>query len=318
MIQSKEWQTVSDEYKRTGEMPKFDDLVIEMKAPGDAILTSGGTNSDALAPNFDGTLRTPGNVQYPLKLAALMNIVQSDSGSPTISYPVVTTRTAPTGNPTTEGEDKKGADFAFDVESATLIKNTAFSGASDEMFTDAPRLVSWINEQVGLMVLQEEEANIAAALYAAAIGNGVVTGAGIGGVNGFDAIREAMALIETAGGTVQGIGLHPNDAAYLDVLKATGGDENYYSGGPLRSPLAQVWGSVPYATSTAFEEGAAVVGAFRSGATLYRRGGLRVETSNSHSDYFRKDKVAIRAYLRSVTAVHYPEWFIIAATGQAS
>jgi HK97 family phage major capsid protein len=55
------------------------------------------------------------------------------------------------------------------------------------------------------------------------------------------------------------------------------------------------------------------VGAFGSAATIYRRGGLSVEASNSHADYFQKDLVAIRAQTRLALAVYRPEAFATAS-----
>lgn len=317
VIESKAYQALIEEVKRTGQMPKFDGLVIEMKTAGDAVLES-GLSGDPLAPQFDSTLRAPGNIQYPLRVADLLTISQVGTGGNTVTYPVVATRTGPSGNPTTEGQDKKGVVFDFDVASATLVKNTAFSGVSDEFFQDAPRLVSWINEQMGVMVLQDEEREIVDVIQNAITTS--VDGTEIGGDagNGFDAIRAAMASIEIAGGLPDAILAHPNDAAGLDVLKASGGDEQYYSGAPYLAPRESVWGGLRVVHSTAVPTGSPIVGAFRAGASLYRKGGLRVESSNSHDDYFLKDLVALRAYLRSVAAVHYPEWFVTAETGISS
>ena len=45
-------------------------------------------------------------------------------------------------------------------------------------------------------------------------------------------------------------------------------------------------------------EGTALVGDFNDGATLFRKGGPRLESSNSHDTYFRQNKIAIRAEVR--------------------
>jgi HK97 family phage major capsid protein len=68
----------------------------------------------------------------------------------------------------------------------------------------------------------------------------------------------------------------------------------------------------------AIEEGLALVGAFGTAAQLFRRGGLTVEASNSHDDWFKLDKVAIRAETRLALAVHRPEAFATADLGVAS
>ena len=57
------------------------------------------------------------------------------------------------------------------------------------------------------------------------------------------------------------------------------------------------------------DQGTALVGAFATGAQVYRRGGLIVEMSNSHSDWFAKDQVAVRAESRLALAVTRPEAF---------
>jgi HK97 family phage major capsid protein len=52
-----------------------------------------------------------------------------------------------------------------------------------------------------------------------------------------------------------------------------------------------------------------LVGAFREGAQVWRKGGLTVESSNSHQDYFRKNLVALRAEERIALTVYRPSAF---------
>lgn len=307
VVNSPEYKAVVETAKRTGTTPKFTLPTIELKAAGDPVLSTDGNNSDAIRGSWDPTLRAPGLFQPPLRLADLFTVAQVDGG-PTITYPIVTTRTKPTGNPTAEGVAKKGATFAFDVGTATLEKNTAFSGFSDEMLQDAPRLVAYIDSQMRVMVLQVEEDSIFNVLDNAV--SQTADGTGIGGSNAFDAIRESMAVVVQAGGTPNAIGIHPNDSAGLDVQRALDGDGGYFGGGPVGGPRGSWWGGLRIVESVAFDEGTAIVGDYSQGATLYRKGGLRVDTSNSHDDYFERDLVAIRAELRSILCVHNPEVFV--------
>jgi HK97 family phage major capsid protein len=301
----------SPEYKAivaqaaSGGFPKFEMAPIELKAPGDAVLESGGTNDDAIAPTWYG-LETPGLVQYPLRVQSVMNIVALTTGN-TAYWPVVTTRTVESGA-TTEGAAKAGAEFGFDVDSATVSKWTAFGGASEEMFQDAPTLTNYINTEIGVMALQKEEAAIITALYAAATDN--VDGSGIGGSIGYDAVLEAITSIRIAGGTPNVILLHPNDWARLAATRAVAGDGDYFSGGPYATPSETLWGSLRQVQTPNVPEGTGLVGDFGRGARLFRKGGLRVDSSNSHSDYFEKNLIAIRGEIRSVTGVSYPEFFV--------
>jgi hypothetical protein len=62
--------------------------------------------------------------------------------------------------------------------------------------------------------------------------------------------------------------------------------------------------------TTSVPEGTALLGDFQRGATLYRKGGLRVDSSFGYLDYFRRNLIALRAEIRSVLGVHYPEFFV--------
>jgi len=148
-----------------GGLPDFRMPTIEMKAAGDPVLESTSNNADAIAPTWDNTLRAPGLLQYPLRIADVMNIVQITTGN-SVNYPVVTTRNdAPAL--TVESQQKPGAEFAFDFETNTLVKHAQFGGASEEMFQDAPVIANYITTELGTIVLQGEEAYIAQGLYAA-------------------------------------------------------------------------------------------------------------------------------------------------------
>ena len=63
----------------------------------------------------------------------------------------------------------------------------------------------------------------------------------------------------------------------------------------------------------------ALVGAFKQAAQVFRKGGIRVEASNSHADFFIKNLVAIRAEERLALAVYRPGAIgkVTGLTGQA-
>lgn len=58
-----------------------------------------------------------------------------------------------------------------------------------------------------------------------------------------------------------------------------------------RDQRGRVWG-LPVAISPQIAVGTALVGCFKSQAQLFRRGGLRVESTNSHSDFFQMNLIA--------------------------
>lgn len=312
-VQSAEYKGLVSEAKEHG-MRKFPTMAIEFKAEGDSpVLTSDFTNADAIMPSWDPTLRAPGFFQPPVRITDLLP-TSAVSGGSTVMYPIVKVRTGPSGNPTAEGTAKKEAKFAFDQGTATIEKNTAYVTMSEEFFQDAPALAAYINNQMGLMVLQVEEGSIYGELTSSI---STVDGTEIGGDNGFDAIRSAIVSVQLNGGNPSGVVLHPNDAAFLDIQRAVAGDGGYFGGGPFGGPRTSVWGTLTYVISTAVTEGLALVGDFRLGATLYVKGGLRVESSNSAGDNFENNLISVRAEKRSIAGVHNPELFIQANLGSS-
>jgi len=94
---------------------------------------------------------------------------------------------------------------------------------------------------------------------------------------------------------------------YLTIQLAKNSTGDYYeNGGPfsaMRTPM--LWGK-PVALTTAITLGTALVGAFKYAAQFFRKGGIRVDVSNSHSDFFVKNLVAIRAEERGILTVRRP------------
>jgi HK97 family phage major capsid protein len=61
--------------------------------------------------------------------------------------------------------------------------------------------------------------------------------------------------------------------------------------------------------------GTAIVGNFKQAASIFRRGGITVEATNSHSDLFVKDISVIRAEERLALAVYRPQAFCVCTLG---
>jgi HK97 family phage major capsid protein len=108
--------------------------------------------------------------------------------------------------------------------------------------------------------------------------------------------------------------MHPTNWLSSRLLRdGTGGTVGqYYCGGPFsyggaQSPIGvfldSMWGK-PVVLSTVVGAGTALVGSFGQGAHIWRRGGVSVEASNSHSDFFAKDLTMIRAEQREALGVY--------------
>ncbi len=289
-----------------GVQGKFEMGVEYGAAAGDPVLKSTGSNADVVFQDPVPGLKDPGLRQERLTLADLFAQGQASGG--TIRYLKVTTRTPPTETLTSEGAEKPGAEFAFDDATATLSKLAAFIPISEEMIEDAPYVKSYIDENLPLMVEQSLETKLATALYAGA-GLTAAPATLSGGSNGFDAIAAGINALQTQDFfQPDGLFIHPNDYWALRIDKDD--NDGYYGSGPWAGPSANPWGlrTVVSASATA---GSPIVGAFKQGAQLWRKGGTRLEASNSHDDYFRKNLVALRAELRYALTIYYSQAFAV-------
>jgi HK97 family phage major capsid protein len=131
-----------------------------------------------------------------------------------------------------------------------------------------------------------------------------------------DAVFQAMTKVSTATSlTADALVIHPLD--YQNFRLSKDGNGQYFGGGYFQGQYGQgtvqdnpnLWGLQTVVT-TAATQGEVLVGAFRVGATVYRKGGVRVEASNSHADNFTTNKVTVRAEERLALAVRYPAAFV--------
>ncbi len=100
--------------------------------------------------------------------------------------------------------------------------------------------------------------------------------------------------------------LHPEDWETVELLQD--GDNRYYWGGPMVQGRAQLW-SVPVVTSQSLTQGTALLGDFRKGV-IWDREAASIQVSDSHSDFFIRNMVAILAEMRAAFGVIRPSAFV--------
>jgi HK97 family phage major capsid protein len=119
-----------------------------------------------------------------------------------------------------------------------------------------------------------------------------------------------------------GIVMHPTNWLSSRLLRdgAGGTIGAYFGGGPFgvaatNAGPAGLFGQslwdIPVALTTSLGAGTCIVGGFGTAAAIARRSGVTVEATNSHSDYFTKDLVAVRAEQREALLVYRPAAFTI-------
>jgi hypothetical protein len=160
------------------------------------------------------------------------------------------------------------------------------------------------------MVRQNEESAFAVDFYAA-VTEFAVSADITGGNNVWDAILAGVTDVRmNFFAEPDALFIHPLDWAAAMVAKASTAG-TYLSGGPNDAPSQNLWGSpARVVISQTAVQGFPIVGAFRLGGKVYRKGDVRLSASNSHSDFFIKNLVAIRAEVRSVLGITYPEAFV--------
>jgi HK97 family phage major capsid protein len=261
----------------------------------------------------------PGILGFPQRRLTIADLIATGTtDSNTVRYVEETTNTNAAAA-VTEGDLKPESTIVFTNRDESVRKIATFLPVSDEMLEDVAQLQSYLNERLRLFVQLQEEAQLLTGSGTAPNLRGILNRTGIltqakGTDTTQDAIHKAMTSIRTTSFLEpDGIVMHPND--WQDVRLGKDANGQYYGGGPFTGPYGQngiardnIWG-MPVVVTPAITEGTALVGAFRLGAQMFRKGGLTVEASNSHSDFFQRNLTAIRAEERLALAVYRPTAF---------
>ncbi len=198
--------------------------------------------------------------------------------------------------------------YEFDTAAVDVETIAHLTPVTNQFLEDAPALVNFVNGQMVLGVRQREELYILDALFAAVTGANQDVVSDAQSANDADHIYAGITAIRLAFQEPTGIIVNPNNWASLRLLKD--GNDQYIAGSPFSNsaigqPMETLFGK-PVVITQSVQEGKALV-VTRSAATVYRRTGVTVETSNSHDDFFAKNKTMIRAEERLAVGVWRPD-----------
>jgi HK97 family phage major capsid protein len=228
-----------------------------------------------------------------------------------------------------EGGAKPEQSLSFSTVTEEVKKIAAFLPVTDEMLEDAPMMRSYINQRLVLFVRNQEEEQILngegnnynfLGLLPRVPADHKFVASDADTPNAADHIYAALTLCRVDSFLEpDGIIIHPDDWAELRLLKDE--DKNYIGGSPFSNtgsePGETLWNKRVVVTQ-AITPGRALVGAFQTAAQIYRKGGLVVEATNSHDDWFTQNLTAIRAETRLGLAIFRPSAFALADVGGAS
>lgn len=295
--------------------------VAEFKAAGDTHTVT-TTGDGILQPQIDRNV-VHLDVQRPT-IAAWLGKGTLDSTA--ITYFVEKAYSAVANGAFTEVlEDarKPGITFPdYDSVTETLHKIAGWIKLSDEMAEDTPFLVSEINNRLLYQLVMFEENSLLNGTGASNTITGILNRVGLltetstAKVDNLEAIfRGIMKVLNTTGLAVDGIVINPVD--YQALRLAKDGNGQYLAGGPFfgqygggaMSNTPPLWGVENIIVTTAIAAGTVLVGAGEASATVYRKGGIRVEASNVDGEDFTHNRFTVLAEERIALAVRKPSGF---------
>jgi HK97 family phage major capsid protein len=327
-VQSKGYQAIQD----PGSRPQsFSSGLVEVSSgplltKGTLLENVGGAGpGGGLVPPF----YAPGIVDKLLEPLGVTDVFgQSTVNASQVRYVVEGTATNSAAG-VAEAAAKPESTLGYTETTEAIRKIATVLPISDEMLEDAPSIQTYLNGRLSLFVKVEEERQL---LRGAGSGSNELLGImGAGrGINTYtkaagddNAVALAKVIANTAGSAFvqpDTVILHPSNWLTTRLLRdGTGGTiGQFYGGGPFsgaygNGAAAGIFGQQLWNTRVVLSNyvgaGTALVGNFRESAHIWRRSGLTVEATNSHSDLFVKNITMLRAEERLGLGVFRPVAF---------
>ncbi len=206
------------------------------------------------------------------------------------------------------------------VDAVKLI--ATFMPVTRQAVADVPGLAGYINQVLVYFMQLSEDAQILSGAGGGTDMTGILNVPGIqsrpkGADTYIDAIRKAITDLQIAftdaGFQPNGVVMHPRDWETFELQKDTTNKyllipfvETAAEGGPQPPRL---W-RLPVVPTPAMTLGTALVGAFDIGATLWTYEDVTLRITDSHSDFFVKNLLAVLAEYRELLAVYFPRAFV--------
>jgi HK97 family phage major capsid protein len=268
---------------------------------------SGG---DLVIPDF-----RPGIVPLPTRPLVVADLIAPGTTESALVTYMVETAFTNAADTVAEGAVKPESTLTFDAVSDPVRKIAHWLPVTEEIVDDVPQMRSYVDARLRLGVQLTEDDQLL---------NGTTTAPDIVGIRNrtglaadvtrtdpetnADAIARQIAALTTSSTMAPtGIVMHPSNWLTILLSKTTTGE--YIGTGPFGRVLAPTLWNLPVAVTPIIPVGTALVGAFRTAAQIFRKGGINVAITDSHADYFIRNLLAIRAEERLALAVYRPGAF---------
>lgn len=290
-----------------------------VKAASDLIHT--GTSGPAEDLVYDQIL--PGILGLPQRPLAIRDLFsQGETTSDTVVYSAQTAfdsgALAVAQATSTSTGSKPQSSIAWERRTRPVETLATWIATTRQALADVSQMTTLIDTQGRLMIQLEEEDQLISGNGSSPNLQGVLGEDGVQTLNlastnadNLDGIRTARRLVATGLSRLQAdsIVLNPVDSEEFDLLKDE--DRNYRGGNPIGNfTFDQTIWRLRRVESEAITAGTALVGAFSAGATVLQRTPIEVYTSDSHSDFFTKNLVAILFEERLGFPIFFPSAFV--------
>lgn len=221
--------------------------------------------------------------------------------------------------PTKELGRKPQVHYNWTSRTDTLKKIAGVTKISDEAIQDLAYLVSEIDGQLLYDLVMAEENQLVNGSGTDPEIEGLLNRSGVQRITAVagdaaqDVIFRAMTSVQVASQLApDGIVIHP--LSYQELRLKRDGNGQYFGGGFFQGQYGNgggldwqppLWGLRTVVTpAVAVDQ--VLVGAFRAAGTVYRKGGVRLESTNSNEDDFEFNRITIRAEERILLQLRRP------------
>ena len=330
-VNSDQYKNIRARIQESGAVPQFDTGAIALDLKGTLLEGTGSPGTGTGGGLLQVPDVVPGATETLFQRLTVRDLIASGTtNTNSIRYTIEGTATSAAAG-VAEGAAKPESTLGLSTTDEPVKKVATSLTVSDELLEDNAQVSSYINGRLSLFVAIEEERQIVR-------GAGTNELVGITGRSGVTTWARgtvdsnAVALFKAMNGQRGSSFLEPeaiimNPTNWQTTRLGTDSAGQFFGGGPFLGPyggpqgpvgqsgqvtgaIDSIWGK-PVVVTTAIGAGTALVGAFSAAAQLFARGGRTVEASNSHSDYFEKNLVKIRAEERLALAVYRPAAFTL-------
>ena len=252
------------------------------------------------------SIRTGKVVEYAHRRPMLADLIpQTATTQAAVVYMEETTFTNNAATRLEGGQAGESA-LAYTERSVAVREIAHFLPVTEIQLEDVAQAQSLIDNRLMMMLELAEETQLLTGDNNAPNLNGFHTAVSQSQAKGADptpdAIYKAMTKVRATGfAEPSAIVIHPNDWQDIRLLRTT--DGIYIWGNPSEAGPERIWG-LPAVITTAETENTALLGDFQLYSEIFRRRGANIKVSDSHSDYFIKGKLAIRADKRLALAIY--------------